>query len=128
MKRGMVSGAAIVLTLLIPSTLVGWGPEGHEIVASLGPPDREREKRGSLTDRRCEPRIHRKLGGRGSTSSRPLTLEVLSSELRMVIPSARAVCIPDAKMPEISFRISGILLSLRERRTLSRLRKNDGAT
>jgi hypothetical protein len=35
MKRAMVIGAAIVLTLLIPSTLVGWGPEGHEIVASL---------------------------------------------------------------------------------------------
>jgi hypothetical protein len=35
MKRAMVIGAAIVLTLLIPSTLLGWGPEGHEIVASL---------------------------------------------------------------------------------------------
>jgi hypothetical protein len=35
MKRAMFIGAAIVLTLLIPSTLVGWGPEGHEIVASL---------------------------------------------------------------------------------------------
>ena len=44
----------------------------------------------------------------GATSIRPLTLEVLSSELRMVISSARAVCIPDAKMPEISFRISGL--------------------
>jgi len=31
----MVIGAAIVLSLLIPSTLVGWGSEGHEIVASL---------------------------------------------------------------------------------------------
>jgi len=35
MKRAMVIGAAILLSLLIPSTLVGWGPEGHEIVASL---------------------------------------------------------------------------------------------
>ena len=35
MKRAMVIGAAIVLTLLIPSTLLGWGPAGHEIVASL---------------------------------------------------------------------------------------------
>jgi S1/P1 Nuclease len=35
MKRVMVIVAAIVLTLLIPSTLLGWGPEGHEIVASL---------------------------------------------------------------------------------------------
>lgn len=25
----------IVLMLLMPSTLVGWGPEGHEIVANL---------------------------------------------------------------------------------------------
>jgi hypothetical protein len=31
----MVIAAAIVLSLLIPSTLLGWGPEGHEIVASL---------------------------------------------------------------------------------------------
>jgi hypothetical protein len=35
MKCAMVIAAAIVLSLLIPSTLVGWGPEGHEIVASL---------------------------------------------------------------------------------------------
>jgi hypothetical protein len=35
MKRGMVIAAAVVLSLLIPSTLVGWGSEGHEIVASL---------------------------------------------------------------------------------------------
>jgi S1/P1 Nuclease len=35
MKRAMVIGAAIVLTLLIPSSLFGWGREGHEIVASL---------------------------------------------------------------------------------------------
>ena len=35
MKRAMVIAAAIVLTLLMPSTLVGWGSEGHEIVASL---------------------------------------------------------------------------------------------
>ncbi len=35
MKRAMVCGVALVLTLLIPSTLIGWGPEGHEIVASL---------------------------------------------------------------------------------------------
>ena len=35
MKPVMVIGAAIVLTLLIPSTLLGWGPEGHETVASL---------------------------------------------------------------------------------------------
>jgi len=35
MKRAMVIGGAIVLSLLMPSTLVGWGPEGHEIVASL---------------------------------------------------------------------------------------------
>jgi len=35
MKRAMVIGAAILLSLLMPSTLVGWGPEGHEIVASL---------------------------------------------------------------------------------------------
>ena len=30
-----LSAAVIALTLLIPSTLVGWGHEGHEIVASL---------------------------------------------------------------------------------------------
>jgi hypothetical protein len=35
MKRAMITGAAIVLSLLMPSTLLGWGPEGHEIVASL---------------------------------------------------------------------------------------------
>ena len=35
MKGAMIIGAAIVLTLLMPSTLVGWGTEGHEIVASL---------------------------------------------------------------------------------------------
>ena len=35
MKRGMVIAAVLVLTLFIPSTLVGWGREGHEIVASL---------------------------------------------------------------------------------------------
>jgi hypothetical protein len=35
MKRAMVIAAAVVLSLLIPSTLVGWGAEGHEIVASL---------------------------------------------------------------------------------------------
>jgi len=29
------SAAVIALTLLTPSTLLGWGPEGHEIVASL---------------------------------------------------------------------------------------------
>jgi hypothetical protein len=34
MKRTMVVAPA-VLTLLVPSTLVGWGPEGHKIVASL---------------------------------------------------------------------------------------------
>ena len=31
----MVIAAVLVLTLFIPSTLVGWGREGHEIVASL---------------------------------------------------------------------------------------------
>jgi hypothetical protein len=35
MKSGMVIAAVLILTLLIPSTLVGWGREGHEIVASL---------------------------------------------------------------------------------------------
>jgi hypothetical protein len=35
MKRAMVIGTALVLTLFIPSTLLGWGPEGHKIVASL---------------------------------------------------------------------------------------------
>jgi len=36
MRRSLtLSAAVIALTLLIPSTLVGWGPEGHEIVASL---------------------------------------------------------------------------------------------
>ena len=35
MKYAMVIGATIVLSLFLPSTLVGWGPEGHEIVASL---------------------------------------------------------------------------------------------
>jgi len=35
MKRATVIAAAIILTLLIPSTLVGWGAGGHEIVASL---------------------------------------------------------------------------------------------
>ena len=36
MKRSLtLSAAVLVLTLLTPSTLVGWGPEGHEIVASL---------------------------------------------------------------------------------------------
>ena len=31
----MIISAATVLTLLIPSTLVGWGSEGHEFVALL---------------------------------------------------------------------------------------------
>jgi hypothetical protein len=35
MKSGMVIAAVLVLTLFIPSTLAGWGREGHEIVASL---------------------------------------------------------------------------------------------
>ena len=35
MKRAMVIGAVIVLTVLTPSILVGWGTEGHEIIASL---------------------------------------------------------------------------------------------
>ena len=36
MKRALtLSAASIVLTLLTPSTLVGWGHDGHEIVASL---------------------------------------------------------------------------------------------
>jgi hypothetical protein len=36
MKRALtLSAAAIVLSLLTPSTVVGWGHEGHEIVASL---------------------------------------------------------------------------------------------
>ena len=36
MRRSLTLSAAVVaLTLLIPSTLVGWGHEGHEIVASL---------------------------------------------------------------------------------------------
>jgi len=35
MKCAMVIGTAIVLTLAMPSTLVGWGSEGHQIVASL---------------------------------------------------------------------------------------------
>ena len=38
MKRAMVIAAATFLTLLIPSALVGWGSEGHEIVASLAEP------------------------------------------------------------------------------------------
>jgi hypothetical protein len=29
----LTSGAAMVLTLLVPSTLLGWGSEGHEIAA-----------------------------------------------------------------------------------------------
>jgi len=36
MRRSLsLSAAVVALTLLIPSTLVGWGHEGHEIVASL---------------------------------------------------------------------------------------------
>jgi len=35
MKRGMVIATVVALTLLPPSTLVGWEHEGHEIVASL---------------------------------------------------------------------------------------------
>jgi hypothetical protein len=36
MRRSLtLSAAVVVLTLLTPSTLVGWGHEGHEIVASL---------------------------------------------------------------------------------------------
>jgi hypothetical protein len=36
MRRALtLSAAVLALTLLIPSTLVGWGHEGHEIVASL---------------------------------------------------------------------------------------------
>lgn len=35
MKRGMVIATVVAVTLLLPSTLVGWGHEGHEIVASL---------------------------------------------------------------------------------------------
>ena len=34
-KRGMVIATVVALTLLLPSTLVGWEHEGHEIVASL---------------------------------------------------------------------------------------------
>jgi hypothetical protein len=36
MRRSLTPSAAVIaLTLLVPSTLVGWGREGHEIVASL---------------------------------------------------------------------------------------------
>ncbi|MFZ1999758.1 MAG: S1/P1 nuclease, partial [Candidatus Sulfotelmatobacter sp.] len=36
MRRALTFSAAVIaLTLLTPSTLVGWGHEGHEIVASL---------------------------------------------------------------------------------------------
>jgi hypothetical protein len=36
MRRSLTLSAAVVaLTLLIPSTVVGWGHEGHEIVAAL---------------------------------------------------------------------------------------------
>jgi S1/P1 Nuclease len=35
MKRSMALAAFAVLTLLMPSTLVGWGVEGHQIVAYL---------------------------------------------------------------------------------------------
>src|ERR1035437_11133466 len=47
MKRAVVIATAIVLTLLTPSTLLGRGSEGHEIVASLAQ-DRlnENAKRG----------------------------------------------------------------------------------
>jgi hypothetical protein len=34
-KHAMFITKAIILTLLMPSTLVGWGPEGHEIVGWL---------------------------------------------------------------------------------------------
>ena len=34
-NRPTLITAGIMLALLIPSTLVGWGPEGHEIVAAL---------------------------------------------------------------------------------------------
>ena len=72
MKRAMGIGAAIVLTLPIPSTLLGWGPE---IVASLAQTRlTENAKRGeSLTDRRYEPRICRKTGNvaRGAAAPGP---------------------------------------------------------
>jgi len=35
MNRAIVIGAAVVLTSLMPSNLVGCGPKGHEMVASL---------------------------------------------------------------------------------------------
>jgi hypothetical protein len=36
MRRSLTRSAAVIaLTFLVPSTLVGWGHEGHEIVASL---------------------------------------------------------------------------------------------
>jgi len=35
MKSSLEMAAALVLTLLIPSTLIGWGTEGHEIVGLL---------------------------------------------------------------------------------------------
>lgn len=39
MRRSLtLSAAVLALTLLIPSALVGWGHEGHEIVASLAEP------------------------------------------------------------------------------------------
>jgi S1/P1 Nuclease len=33
--HGLLIRIALIVTLLIPSTLVGWGPEGHAIVAGL---------------------------------------------------------------------------------------------
>jgi len=38
LDRAPPIAAVLVLTLFIPSALVGWGSEGHEIVASLAEP------------------------------------------------------------------------------------------
>ena len=57
-RRSLTFSAAVIsLTLLLPSTLVGWGHEGHEIVASLAQTrlTEKRKTRDSLPDRRCDP-------------------------------------------------------------------------
>src|SRR5579872_318042 len=35
LKRVIGGTTVVLLALLMPSTLLGWGPEGHEIVAKL---------------------------------------------------------------------------------------------
>jgi hypothetical protein len=67
-------------------------------------------RESSTTERYCQLRL---IGdGVRCNQQPPLDPRSLSSELRMVISSARAVCIPDAKMPEIILSNLGHAIAL----------------